>query len=55
MNKELTAIEQEIHKDALRAFERLIGVLTKSGIHVHSIRNELLNVEKSMKALYKKL
>ena len=30
MNKELTAIEQEIHKDALRAFERLIGVLTKS-------------------------
>ncbi|HDR8294664.1 TPA: hypothetical protein ACOQ39_004400 [Bacillus cereus] len=55
MNKELTAIEQEIHKDALGAFERLIGVLTKSGIHVHSIRNELLNVEKSMKALYKKL
>ncbi|PGK32753.1 hypothetical protein CN907_26200 [Bacillus anthracis] len=55
MNKELTAIEQEINKDALRAFERLIGVLTKSGIHVHSIRNELLNVEKSMKELHKKL
>ncbi|WP_448162780.1 hypothetical protein [Bacillus mobilis] len=55
MNKELTAIEQEINKDALRAFERLFAVLTKSGIHVHSIRNELMNIEKTMKALHKKL
>ncbi|MCU5378774.1 hypothetical protein OCA08_16700 [Bacillus cereus] len=55
INKELTAIEQEINKDALRAFERLFAVLTKSGIHVHSIRNELMNIEKTMKALHKKL
>ncbi|HDR6310862.1 TPA: hypothetical protein QCU60_002758 [Bacillus cereus] len=55
MNKELTSIEIEINKDALRAFERLVAVLTKSGIHVHSIRNELMSIEKAMKALHKKL
>ncbi|AIQ56174.1 hypothetical protein [Paenibacillus borealis] len=55
MSKELTSIQQEIPKDAIRAFERLIAVLTKSGIHVYSIQHELLNVEKGMKALYKKL
>lgn len=55
MNKELTSIEHEIKKDAIRAFERLIAVLMKSGIHVYSIQSELLSVEKGMKALHKKL
>ncbi|WP_043931129.1 hypothetical protein [Bacillus sp. EB01] len=55
MIKELTSIEYEINKDSLRSFERLIGVLTKSGIHVYSIQSELFKVEKAMKELYKKL
>lgn len=55
MNKELTSIENEIKRDSVRAFERLIAVLMKSGIHVYSIRNELFKVEKAMKELQKKL
>lgn len=55
MNKELTSTQQEIEKDSIRAFERIIAVLMKSGIHVYSIQCELLNVEKTMKALHKKL
>ena len=55
MKKELTSIEHEIKKDSLRAFERLISVLMKSGMHVYSIRSELMNVEKAMKELYKKI
>lgn len=55
MVKELTAIEKEITKDPLRSFERLMSVLTKSGIHVYGIRQQLRNVEEAMKQLYKKL
>ncbi|UQZ34846.1 hypothetical protein C2I18_15700 [Paenibacillus sp. PK3_47] len=55
MNKELTSIAHEIPKDSLRAFERLIAVLMKSGIHVYSIQRELMSVEQSMKELHKKL
>lgn len=55
MNKELTSTQHEIEKDSIRAFERIIAVLMKSGIHVYSIQNELLNVEKRMKELHKKL
>lgn len=55
MKKELDAIRGEINKDPLRGFERLISVLMKSGIHVYGIRNELINVEKAMKQLQKKL
>ena len=49
MNKELIAIEHEIKKDCIPAFERLLTVLMESGIHVYSIRSELLKVEKAMK------
>ncbi|MDF9843756.1 MULTISPECIES: hypothetical protein [unclassified Paenibacillus] len=55
MNNELTSIEHEIPRDPVRAFERLIAVLMKSGIHVYSIQNELLSVENGMKELQKKL
>lgn len=55
MEKELGSIEQEITKDSVRAFERLIAVLMKSGIHVHAIRRELGRVEKAMKELQRKL
>ncbi|PIC70822.1 hypothetical protein CSV77_05790 [Sporosarcina sp. P16b] len=55
MSKELTSIENEIKKDSFRAFERVIAVLMKSGIHVYSIRSELFKVEKAMKELHKKL
>lgn len=55
MEKELTLIEFEIKKDPLRAFERLVNVVMKSGIHVFSIRRELFNLETTMKELYKKL
>lgn len=43
--KELRAIQRRIAEDALQAFEQIVRVLGKAGIHMYSLKEELYSVE----------
>ena len=53
--RELEAIMKTAEVDALIAFERIINVLGKGGIHLYSLRSELTAVEDAMRDYYKKV
>lgn len=55
VRKELGAITRIIDKDTLKAFEQIIQVLGKAGIHAYTLREELAQVEQAMIAYGKKL
>lgn len=49
LHDELAALYKNTEKQPLEVFEHVIVILAKSGIHQHSIREELVAVEKAMK------
>lgn len=55
VKKELTSIKQTIDENPLHAFERIVQVLGKAGIHVYTLRKELSEVERAMVAYSKKI
>ena len=52
---ELTSIKQTIDENPLHAFERIVQVLGKAGIHAYTLRKELSEVEQAMIAYGKKI
>ncbi|MEG0451089.1 MAG: hypothetical protein RR595_14620 [Lysinibacillus sp.] len=47
IKRELQSIEKVIEKDALAAFEHIITVLGKAGIHMYSLKDELAEVQRA--------
>lgn len=53
--KELRAIKRRISDDALQAFEQIVVILGKAGIHLYSLKDELYTVEQAFVAYQKKI
>ena len=55
VKKELSAIDKIIDDNPLEAFERIVSVLGKAGIHVYALKDELHGVELAMVGYQRKL
>ena len=55
VKKELSAIDKIIDDNPLEAFEQIVSVLGKAGIHVYALKDELHGVEKAMVGYQRKL
>ena len=53
--KELRAIQRRIADDAMQAFEQIVVVLGKAGIHMYSLKDELYAVEQGFVAYQRKI
>lgn len=55
IRRELQSIEKTIEKDALAAFEHIVMILGKAGIHMYSLKAELAEVQRAFEQYERKV